>query len=47
MEGFEADIGARNMAVHMETGGLKWLQLFGTYYLRNFQDFSQAFPFER
>ena len=48
MEGFEADIGARNMAVHMETGGLKWLQLFGTYYLRNFQDFSQAFfLFER
>ena len=47
MEGFEGDVGARNLAFHMETGGMKWLQLFGTYYLRNFEDFSQAFSFSR
>jgi hypothetical protein len=47
IEGFEADTGGRNMAVHVESGGLKWFQLFGTYYLRNFQDFGQAFSFSR
>src|SRR6185436_6077194 len=36
---------ARNFALHAETTGLGFLQLFGTYHYRNFEDFSKLFTF--
>jgi|GEM_PF-1109234 len=43
--GVEAVPSARNMAVHAETNGLGWLQLFATYHLHNVDDWTKAFQF--
>lgn len=40
-----APVGGRNLALHAETTGFGFLQLFGTYHYRNFEDFSGLFSF--
>lgn len=42
---FENVTAARNMAFHVETFGLGWIQLFATYHLRHFDDFGTLFTF--
>lgn len=37
---------ARNVALHAETGGLGFLQLFATYHYRTFEDFGGMFSFK-
>lgn len=45
LTGFDGVAAARNFALHAETFGLGWLQLFATYHYRHFEDFSKLFTF--
>ena len=38
-------VGGRNFALHAETSGFGYLQLFASYHYRNFEDFSGLFTF--
>ena len=40
-----APAGSRNFAVHAETSGLGYLQLFASYHYRNFESFEDIFSF--
>lgn len=40
-----APVRARNLALHAETSGLGYLQLFATYHYRSFEDFGGLFSF--
>lgn len=39
-------VNGRNLALHAETFGLGWLQLFVTYHYRNFEDVTGIFSFD-
>ena len=44
-DGASENLQAKNLALHIESQGLGWLQLFGTYHFRNFDadQFDQIF----